>query len=103
MQKCTLIKGMQQRSLNSCLGDTVGSPLVHLGGQLLNGSTSICPNASPQPSFASVIYDPWCTTFVTSLILDSPILPCTVHFYHDGARTVHKLSRFGNASTHGPK
>ncbi|GFW41714.1 RNA-directed DNA polymerase from mobile element jockey [Trichonephila clavipes] len=72
----------QQCSLNSSLGDTFGSLLVHFGGQLLNGSPSICPNASPQPSFASVIYGPWCTTFATSLILNSPILPCTVHFYH---------------------
>ncbi|GFV06460.1 uncharacterized protein TNCV_2947831 [Trichonephila clavipes] len=94
---------MQQCSLNSSLGDTFGSPLVHFGGQLLNGSPSICPNASPQPSFASVIYGPWCTTFATSLILNSPILPCTVHFYHGGTRTVKKLSRFGNASTLGPK
>ncbi|GFW04748.1 hypothetical protein TNCV_4879841 [Trichonephila clavipes] len=35
----------QQRSLNSSLEDTVGSPLVHLGGMLLNGSTSILPNS----------------------------------------------------------
>ncbi|GFS85607.1 uncharacterized protein TNCV_2794441 [Trichonephila clavipes] len=38
----------QQCSLNSSLGDTFGSPLVHFGGQLLNGSPSICPNTSPQ-------------------------------------------------------
>ncbi|GFU91597.1 hypothetical protein TNCV_2543611 [Trichonephila clavipes] len=42
----------QQRSLNSSLEDTVGSPLVHLGGMLLNGSTSIllthlCSHQSP--------------------------------------------------------
>ncbi|GFW56060.1 uncharacterized protein TNCV_374661 [Trichonephila clavipes] len=83
---------MQQCSLNSSLGDTFGSPLVRFGGQLLNGSPSICPNASPQPSFASVIYGSWCTTFASSLILNSPILPCTVHFYHGGTRTVHKNS-----------
>ncbi|GFX63692.1 hypothetical protein TNCV_2183211 [Trichonephila clavipes] len=35
----------QQRSLNSSLEDTVGSPLVHLGDMLLNGSTSILPNS----------------------------------------------------------
>ncbi|GFX26365.1 uncharacterized protein TNCV_949631 [Trichonephila clavipes] len=93
----------QQCSLNCSLGDTFGSPLVNFGGQLFNGSPSICSNASPQPSFASVIYGPWCTTFATSLILNSPILLYTVHFYHGGMRTVHKLSRFGNASTLGPK
>ncbi|GFW67836.1 hypothetical protein TNCV_3871671 [Trichonephila clavipes] len=49
----------QQRSLNSSLGDTVGSPLVHLGSQLLNGSMSIRSNVSPQPLFTSVIYGPW--------------------------------------------
>ncbi|GFU92557.1 uncharacterized protein TNCV_4794861 [Trichonephila clavipes] len=81
----------QQCSLNSSLGDTFGSPLIHFGGQLLNGSPSICPNTSPQPSFASVIYGPWCTTFATSLILNSPFSPCSVHFYHGGTRTVHKL------------
>ncbi|GFU97508.1 hypothetical protein TNCV_1913631 [Trichonephila clavipes] len=46
----------QQRSLNNSLGDTVGSPLVHLGDLSLNGSTSIRPNASPQPSLTCVIY-----------------------------------------------
>ncbi|GFV64110.1 hypothetical protein TNCV_1281071 [Trichonephila clavipes] len=35
----------QQRSLNSSLEATVGSPLVHLGGMLLNGSTSSLPNS----------------------------------------------------------
>ncbi|GFT28679.1 transposable element Tcb1 transposase [Trichonephila clavipes] len=44
----------QQHSLNSSLGDTVDCPLVHLGGQLLNGSTSNRPNSSPQLSFTSV-------------------------------------------------
>ncbi|GFV72265.1 hypothetical protein TNCV_637271 [Trichonephila clavipes] len=32
----------QQCSLNCSLGETFGSPLVHFGGQLLNGSPSIC-------------------------------------------------------------
>ncbi|GFV67128.1 uncharacterized protein TNCV_3668831 [Trichonephila clavipes] len=93
----------QQCSLNSSLGDTFGILLVHFGGQLFKGSPSICPNTSLEPSFASVIYGPWCTTFATSLILNSPILPCTVHFFHGSTRTVHKLSRLGNASTLGPK
>ncbi|GFW96727.1 RNase H domain-containing protein [Trichonephila clavipes] len=66
----------QQRSLNSSLEDTVGSPLVHLGGMLLNGSTSILPNSPLQPSVTSITYGPWYTTFATSLILDGPILPC---------------------------
>ncbi|GFT63273.1 hypothetical protein TNCV_1194841 [Trichonephila clavipes] len=39
----------QQRSLNSSLEDTVGRPLVHLGGMLLNGSTSILPNSPLSP------------------------------------------------------
>ncbi|GFU57251.1 calmodulin [Trichonephila clavipes] len=83
----------QQCPLNSSLGDTVGSPLIHLGGQLLNGSTSILPNVSPQLLFTSVIYGLWCTTFASSLILDSPILPCTVYFYNGGTRTVPPLAR----------
>ncbi|GFU42676.1 uncharacterized protein TNCV_3138801 [Trichonephila clavipes] len=93
----------QQRLLNSSLENTVGSPLVHLGGMLLNGSTSILPSSPVQSSVTSITYGPWYTPFATSLILDGPILPCTVHFYHGGMRTVHKLSRFGNASTLGPK
>ncbi|GFT43443.1 hypothetical protein TNCV_814971 [Trichonephila clavipes] len=60
----------QQRSLNSSLEATVGSPLVHLGGMLLNGSTSSLPNSPLQPSVTSITYDPWYTTFATSLILD---------------------------------
>ncbi|GFX13286.1 hypothetical protein TNCV_2907091 [Trichonephila clavipes] len=84
----------QQRSLNSSLEDTVGSPLVHLGGMLLNGSTSILPNSPLQPSVTSITHGPWYTTFATSMILDGPILPCTVHFNHGDTRTVHKLSRF---------
>ncbi|GFV86049.1 uncharacterized protein TNCV_670461 [Trichonephila clavipes] len=83
----------QQRSLNSSLGDTVGSPLVHLGGQLLNEIRL----------FASIIYGPWRTTFATSLILNSPILSCMVYFYHGGTRKVHKLCCLGNAFTLGPK
>ncbi|GFV90800.1 hypothetical protein TNCV_2323691 [Trichonephila clavipes] len=63
----------QQRSLNSSLEDTVGSPLVHLGGMLLNGSTSSLPNSPLQPSVTSITYGPWYTTFATSLILDGPI------------------------------
>ncbi|GFX52239.1 hypothetical protein TNCV_4800961 [Trichonephila clavipes] len=56
MNQASALEGQTlQRSLDSNLGDTVSSPLVHLGGQLLNGSTSICPNASPQPSFTAVI------------------------------------------------
>ncbi|GFW27733.1 hypothetical protein TNCV_766151 [Trichonephila clavipes] len=104
----------QQRSLNSSLEDTVGSPLVHLGGMLLNGSTSILPNSPLQPSVyhllpilyhlsSSITYGPWYTTFATSLILDGPILPCTVYFNHGDTRTVHKLRRFGNASNLFPK
>ncbi|GFX39784.1 hypothetical protein TNCV_2105281 [Trichonephila clavipes] len=93
----------QQRSLNSSLEDTVGSPLVHLGGMLLNGSTSILPNSPLQPSVTSITYGPWYTTFATSLILDGPILPCMVYFNHGDTRTVHKLSRFGNASNLFPK
>ncbi|GFU83491.1 hypothetical protein TNCV_2142491 [Trichonephila clavipes] len=91
----------QQRSLNSCLGDTVGSPLDHLAGQLLNGSTSIHPNASLP--FTSVIHGPWRITFAPSWMLDNPILPCMVIFYHGGTRKVHKNSRFENASTLDPK
>ncbi|GFX17200.1 hypothetical protein TNCV_2857231 [Trichonephila clavipes] len=67
-------KEAHQRSLNSSLGDTVGSSLVLLGRQLLKGSTSIRLNASLQPSFTSVIYGQWCTSFAPSLILDSAIL-----------------------------
>ncbi|GFW27770.1 hypothetical protein TNCV_766511 [Trichonephila clavipes] len=44
----------QQRSLNSSLEATVGSPLVHLGGMLLNGSTSSLPNSPLQPSVTSI-------------------------------------------------
>ncbi|GFU00671.1 hypothetical protein TNCV_4818351 [Trichonephila clavipes] len=40
---------MQQRSLNSSLEATVGSPLVHLGGMLLNSSTSSLPNSPVSP------------------------------------------------------
>ncbi|GFS55340.1 hypothetical protein TNCV_1626561 [Trichonephila clavipes] len=83
----------QQRSLNSSLEATVGSPLVHLGGMLLNGSTSSLPNSPLQPSVTSSTYGPWYTTFATSLILDGPILSCTVYFNHGDKRTVHKLSR----------
>ncbi|GFS51341.1 hypothetical protein TNCV_3533781 [Trichonephila clavipes] len=68
---------MQQRSLNSSLEATAGSPLVHLVGMLLNGSTSSLPNSPLQPSVTSITYGPWYTTFATSLILDGPILPCT--------------------------
>ncbi|GFX88348.1 hypothetical protein TNCV_1705681 [Trichonephila clavipes] len=93
----------QQRSLNSSLEDTVGSPLVHLGGMLLNGSTSILPNSLLQPSVTSITYGPWYTTFATSLILDGPILPYTVYFNHGDTRTVHKLSGFENASNLFPK
>ncbi|GFU00697.1 transposable element Tc3 transposase [Trichonephila clavipes] len=50
----------QQRSLNSSLEDTVGSSLVHLGGMLLNGSTSILPNSPLQPSVTSITYGPCC-------------------------------------------
>ncbi|GFW49627.1 hypothetical protein TNCV_2844081 [Trichonephila clavipes] len=74
----------QQHSLNSSLGDIVDNPLAHLSGQLLNASTSIHPKASPQLSFISVIYCPWCTSFATSLILDSPIVPCMYYFSHGG-------------------
>ncbi|GFV23706.1 hypothetical protein TNCV_959001 [Trichonephila clavipes] len=73
---------------DSSLGDTVGSPLVHLGGQLPNGGMSIRPNVSLQPSLTSVIYSPWCTLFVMSLILESSILPCMVYFNHGDTRTV---------------
>ncbi|GFT09419.1 hypothetical protein TNCV_5062811 [Trichonephila clavipes] len=83
----------QQCLLDSSFVDTVGSPL---GGQLLNDSASIRPNKSPQPHF-TVIYGLWRTTFATSLILDRSILPCVVHLYHGGSRTVHKFSRLGNA------
>ncbi|GFV56497.1 hypothetical protein TNCV_2276351 [Trichonephila clavipes] len=83
----------QQRSLNSSLEATVGSHLVHLGGMLLNGSTSSLPNSPLQPSVISITYGPWYTTFATSLILDRPILPCMVYFNHGYTRTVHKLSR----------
>ncbi|GFV56421.1 hypothetical protein TNCV_1709711 [Trichonephila clavipes] len=84
---------MQQRSLNSSLEATVGSPLVHLVGMLLNGSTSSLPNSPLQPSVTSITYGPWYTTFATSLILDGPILPCMVYFNHGDTRTVHKLNR----------
>ncbi|GFV74254.1 uncharacterized protein TNCV_2312521 [Trichonephila clavipes] len=94
---------VQQSSLNSSLGDTIGSPLVHLAGQFLSINTSILRKAFSQSSFTSVIYGPWFTTVATSLILDSPILICTVYCYHGGTRTVHKLRRFGNVSIFGPK
>ena len=93
----------QQHSLNSSLGDTVVSPLFHLLSQLLNNSMSIRLNASRQPLFTSVIYVPWWTKFAMSLILDSPILPCMVYFYHGCMQKVFKLSHFGNVSTLGPK
>ena len=32
-------------------------------------SPTICSNAAPQPSFASVIYVPWCTTFLLCTVL----------------------------------
>ncbi|GFS76485.1 hypothetical protein TNCV_1621061 [Trichonephila clavipes] len=48
----------QQRSLNSSLEATVGSPLVHLGGMLLNGRTSSLPNSPLQPSVTSITYGP---------------------------------------------
>ncbi|GFW68933.1 transposable element Tcb1 transposase [Trichonephila clavipes] len=67
----------QQRSLNSSLEATVGSPLVHLGRMLLNGTSSSLLNSPLQPSLTSITYGPWYTTFATSLILDDPILPCT--------------------------
>ncbi|GFV72523.1 hypothetical protein TNCV_2763871 [Trichonephila clavipes] len=102
-QACASVVQTQQRSLNSSLGDAVGSPLIHLAGQLLNSNTSMYPNVSSQPSFTSVIYGLWCTTFTMLLILDSPILPCMVYFYHRDTRTFHKLSRFVNASTLGRK
>ncbi|GFU04441.1 hypothetical protein TNCV_1080091 [Trichonephila clavipes] len=70
---------MQQQSLNSSLEATVGSPLVHLVGMLLNGSTSSLPNSPLQPSVTSITYGPWYTTFATSLILDGPIFPCTMN------------------------
>ncbi|GFV57646.1 hypothetical protein TNCV_3132341 [Trichonephila clavipes] len=47
-----------QRSLNSSLGDTFGISLVLLGGQLLNVSPSIRPNASMQTSFTSKMLPP---------------------------------------------
>ncbi|GFV06340.1 hypothetical protein TNCV_1528641 [Trichonephila clavipes] len=72
----------QQHALNSSLRDIVDSSLVHQGGQLLNGSMSICPNTSLQPSFTSVIYGPWCTSFSKSPILDNPILPYTLYFHY---------------------
>ncbi|GFV91641.1 hypothetical protein TNCV_4762061 [Trichonephila clavipes] len=52
----------QQRSLNSSLEATVGSPLVHLGGMLFNGSTSSLPNSPLQPSVTSITYGPWTAT-----------------------------------------
>ncbi|GFW37191.1 hypothetical protein TNCV_5020891 [Trichonephila clavipes] len=45
-QASVLVAQMQQHSLSSSLEDTFGSLLVHLGGQLLNGSTSIRLNTS---------------------------------------------------------
>ncbi|GFU03150.1 hypothetical protein TNCV_2720641 [Trichonephila clavipes] len=64
----------QQRSLNSSLEDTVGSPLVHLGGMLLNGGTSIVPNSPLQPSVTSITYCPWhgsrASTLVDGLVPD---------------------------------
>ncbi|GFW65372.1 hypothetical protein TNCV_396381 [Trichonephila clavipes] len=93
----------QQRSFNRSLEDTVDSPLAHVGGLFLYGSMAIGPNTSPQPSFISDIYGSWCTTFATSVILERPILPCMAYSYYGGTLTVHKLSRFGNASTLGPK
>ncbi|GFW11573.1 transposable element Tc3 transposase [Trichonephila clavipes] len=70
---------MQLCLLNSSSKDTVGSSLVHLDDQLLNDNTSINPNAR---------HSPLCTTFATSLILGSPILSCTVYFYHSVPLTV---------------
>ncbi|GFX27366.1 hypothetical protein TNCV_3341781 [Trichonephila clavipes] len=84
----------QQCSLNSSLGDTFGSPLVHFGVSCstvarLSARTHLRNRRSPLSSMAR-----GAPHFATSLILNSPILPCTVHFYHGGTRTVHKLSRF---------
>ncbi|GFU43179.1 hypothetical protein TNCV_3775511 [Trichonephila clavipes] len=93
----------QQRVLNSSLKDIVESPLDHLGDQLLNGSTSICPNASLQPSFTSVIYGSLCIAFAASLISDKHIMPFRVYFYLGGTQTLHKINRFANASTLGSK
>ncbi|GFY09484.1 troponin T [Trichonephila clavipes] len=80
----------QQQSLNSSLEDTVGSPLVHLGGMLLNGSTSSLPNSPLQPSVTSITYGPWYTTFATSLILDGPILPCTLKELSERQRQINR-------------
>ncbi|GFV03231.1 hypothetical protein TNCV_4018281 [Trichonephila clavipes] len=93
----------QQRSLNSSLEDTVGSPLVHLGGMLLNGSTSILPNSPLQPSVTSITYGPWYTTFATSLILDGPILPRTDTLTTVTHEQSTNLAVFGNASNLFPK
>ncbi|GFT96308.1 hypothetical protein TNCV_3907341 [Trichonephila clavipes] len=56
-----------KRSLNGSLGDTLCSALVPLGGQLLNGSTSIRQNTSPQPPLTFVMQGPLCTIFDTDL------------------------------------
>ncbi|GFT54989.1 hypothetical protein TNCV_2325091 [Trichonephila clavipes] len=93
----------QQRSLNSSLEDTVGSPWFIWVVCCLTVARLLLPNSPLQPSVTSITYGPWYTTFATSLILDGPILPCTVYFNHGDTRTVHKLSRFGNASNLFPK
>ncbi|GFV47188.1 hypothetical protein TNCV_4544801 [Trichonephila clavipes] len=49
---------MQQGSLNSSLEATVGSPLVHLVGMLLNGSTSSLPYSPLQPPVTSITCGP---------------------------------------------
>lgn len=46
----------KKHSVNSHWEHSVISLFTHLSGQLLKGGTSICPNGSPQPSFASIIY-----------------------------------------------
>ncbi|GFT80771.1 hypothetical protein TNCV_2540601 [Trichonephila clavipes] len=72
----------QQRSLASSLEDTVGSPPVNMVYMLLKvahlfSRTHLCSHQSPLSPMAR-----GSPHFITSLILDGPILPCTVYFNH---------------------
>lgn len=91
-----------QLSHNRDRGDTVDSPLVHLGGESLNGCTIFAERISAAV-VPLCIYGPWGTPFANALNFDSDILPCTMYFYHDCTRTICKINRFGNASILIPK
>lgn len=86
----------QKLSLNRGCGESVGSSLVHLGGQLV---TERVDAAVVQICHVWSRY----TIVATPLILDSGISSYTVCFYYDNQRTVYKISHFGNYVTLGTK